>query len=144
MQTTPTALLAPRHGHPQNPRRRATHTVLRPHAAPSDSSPERGMRVLVTGSSGHLGEAMVRTLRARGADVVSLDARPSPWTSVVGSVNDSDLVRQVMAGVEVVFHMAAQHKPQLAFLPGQAFVDTNISGTHTCWRPPPPRTCVRS
>ena len=89
------------------------------------------MRVLVTGSSGHLGEAMVRTLRARGADVVSLDARPSPWTSVVGSVTDSDLVREVMAGVEVVFHMAAQHKPQLAFLPGQAFVDTNISGTNT-------------
>jgi nucleoside-diphosphate-sugar epimerase len=89
------------------------------------------MRVLVTGSSGHLGEAMVRTLRARGADVVSLDTRPSLWTSVVGSVDDPDLVREVMAGVEVVFHMAAQHKPQLAFLPGQAFLDTNISGTNT-------------
>ena len=75
------------------------------------------MRALVTGSSGHLGEAMVRTLRVQGADVVGLDSRPSPWTDVVGSVNDPDLVREAMAGVEVVFHMAALHKPQLAFLP---------------------------
>lgn len=88
-------------------------------------------RTLVTGSSGHLGEALVRTLRARGDDVVSLDTRPSPFTSVVGSVNDPELVRAVMGGVDVVFHTAAVHKPQLAFLPGQAFLDTNISGTHT-------------
>ncbi|MHA7650358.1 NAD-dependent epimerase/dehydratase family protein [Mycobacterium sp. ML4] len=89
-----------------------------------------GRRVLVTGSSGHLGEALVRTLRVRGADVVGLDTRPSPFTNVVGSVNDPDLVPDVMTGVDVVFHAAAVHKPQLAFLPGQAFLDTNISGTH--------------
>lgn len=92
---------------------------------------ESGMRTLVTGSSGHLGEALVRTLRARGADVVGLDMRPSKFTDVVGSVTDADLVREVMAGVEVVFHMAALHKPQLAFLPSSAFVDTNIGGTQT-------------
>lgn len=92
---------------------------------------EGGMRALVTGSSGHLGEAMVRTLRARGAQVVSLDTRSSRWTNVVGSVTDPNLMREVMAGVDVVFHMAALHKPQLAFVPGQAFVDTNISGTNT-------------
>jgi nucleoside-diphosphate-sugar epimerase len=34
-----------------------------------------------------------------------------------------------MAGVDVVLHTATMHKPQLAFLPRQAFVDTNISGT---------------
>jgi nucleoside-diphosphate-sugar epimerase len=131
MHTTPTLLT------PRTAARRIHAGVLptqlftRPGSPPANRSPERGMRVLVTGSSGHLGEAMVRTLRARGADVVSLDARPSPWTSVVGSVTDPDLVREVMTGVEVVFHMAAQHKPQLAFLPAQAFVDTNISGTNT-------------
>lgn len=101
--------------------------VLSPPAA---RFPGRGMRALVTGSSGHLGEAMMRTLRAGGADVVGLDSRPSPWTDVVGSVTDRDLIREVMAGTEVVFHMAALHKPQLAFMPGTAFVDTNIVGTH--------------
>ena len=32
-----------------------------------------GDRVLVTGSAGHLGEALVRVLRAGGRDVVGLD-----------------------------------------------------------------------
>jgi nucleoside-diphosphate-sugar epimerase len=36
-----------------------------------------------------------------------------------------------MAGVDVVMHAATMHKPQLAFLPRQAFVDTNVSGTLT-------------
>ena len=87
------------------------------------------MRVLVTGSSGHLGEALVRTLRGRGTDVTGLDIRPSELTDVVGSVADAKVVRTVMAGVDVVLHTATMHKPQLAFLPRQAFVDTNVSGT---------------
>jgi UDP-glucose 4-epimerase len=87
------------------------------------------MRVLVTGSSGHLGEALVRTLRDRGSDVIGLDIRPSAWTNIVGSVADIDIARAVMAGVDVVLHAATMHKPQLAFLPRQAFVDTNVSGT---------------
>lgn len=49
------------------------------------------MRVLVTGSSGHLGEGLVRTLRTRGADVAGLDLVPSPHTDHVGSVTDSDV-----------------------------------------------------
>ncbi|OBF87929.1 dTDP-glucose 4,6-dehydratase [Mycobacterium sp. 852002-51163_SCH5372311] len=91
----------------------------------------RRIRALVTGSSGHLGEALVRALRAHGAEVAGLDFRPSPYTDVIGSVNDPDLMREVMVGVEWVFHTAALHKPQLAFLPGRVFVETNISGTHT-------------
>jgi nucleoside-diphosphate-sugar epimerase len=110
---------------------RTKQLFLRVGSPPATGTAESGMRTLVTGSSGHLGEALARTLRARGSDVVGLDMRPSKFTDVVGSVNDPDLMREVMAGVEVVFHMAALHKPQLAFLPGKAFVDTNISGTHT-------------
>lgn len=89
------------------------------------------MRTLVTGSSGHLGEAIVRTLRDRDADVVGLDIRPSEWTDVVAPVTDAEAVRAVMAGVDVVLHTATLHKPQLAFVPGQAFIDTNVSGTLT-------------
>ncbi|CAM4442799.1 Cholesterol dehydrogenase [Mycobacterium basiliense] len=108
-------------GHPSS-------VVRRVGGAPTIAA-ESGRRVLVTGSSGHLGEALVRTLRARGADVVSLDSRPSRHTSVVGPVTDPDLMREVMTGVEAVFHAAAQHKPQLAFVPGREFLDTNIIGT---------------
>ncbi|WP_085096224.1 NAD-dependent epimerase/dehydratase family protein [Mycobacterium paraense] len=88
-------------------------------------------RTLVTGSSGHLGEALMRTLRDQGCDATGLDLRPSKWTNVVGSVDDPDLMRRLVAGVDVVFHTATLHKPQLAFVSRRAFLDTNVNGTHT-------------
>ena len=96
-------------------------------------------RVLVTGSSGHLGEALMRALSDRDVDAVGLDVRPSEWTHVVGSVADARLVRAAMAGVDVVLHAATLHKPQVAFLPRQAFVDTNVGGTWRCSKRRPPR-----
>ncbi len=89
------------------------------------------MRVLVTGSSGHLGEALVRTLRAEGEDVIGLDLTASPFTSVVGSVADPALVRRSLEGVDVVLHTATLHKPHVGSHPRQAFVETNITGTLT-------------
>ena len=89
------------------------------------------MTILVTGSAGHLGEGVVRTLRAAGRDVIGLDIAASPFTSMVGSVTDRDLVRRCMAGVRAVIHAATLHKPHVATHGRQAFVDTNISGTLT-------------
>jgi UDP-glucose 4-epimerase len=88
-------------------------------------------RVLVTGSSGHLGEALVRTLRDRGTDVVGVDVRPSEWTDVAGSIADGELTRTILDGVDAVLHTATLHKPQVAFLPAQGFVDVNVTGTLT-------------
>jgi UDP-glucose 4-epimerase len=87
------------------------------------------VRILVTGSSGHLGEALVRVLGGEGADVVGLDLLDSPHTSVVGSIADRDLVRRTMAGVEAVIHAATLHKPHVSSHDRQEFVDTNITGT---------------
>jgi UDP-glucose 4-epimerase len=47
-----------------------------------------GSRVLVTGSSGHLGEALVRVLRDLHHDVVGLDRIASPFTNALDSIND--------------------------------------------------------
>ena len=88
-------------------------------------------RVLVTGSAGHLGEALMRTLTDRGVESIGLDLRPSEWTNVIGSVAAKDQLRQALSGVDVVLHTATLHKPQVAFLSAQAFVDTNITGTLT-------------
>jgi nucleoside-diphosphate-sugar epimerase len=87
------------------------------------------VRVLVTGSSGHLGEALVRVLGSDGHDVVGLDVLESPHTSVVGSVVDRGLVRRHMVGVDAVIHAATLHKPHIATHDPQAFLDTNVSGT---------------
>jgi nucleoside-diphosphate-sugar epimerase len=88
-------------------------------------------RVLVTGSSGHLGEALVRTLRADGNEVVGLDVLDSQHTTMVGSVADAAIVRRCMRGCRVVWHAATLHKPHVVTHTRQQFVDTNVSGTLT-------------
>jgi len=87
------------------------------------------MRVLVTGSAGHLGEALVRTLRELGRDVVGLDVLESPFTTHVGSIVDRAFVRRYLRGVKIVFHPATLHKPHVVTHSAQDFVDTNITGT---------------
>lgn len=87
------------------------------------------MRVLVTGSAGHLGEALVRTLEALGHEVVGLDILASPFTTQIGSISDRSCVKRCMGGVQAVFHAATLHKPHLATHRRQDFVDTNITGT---------------
>ena len=89
------------------------------------------MRVLVTGSSGHLGEALVRSLRQLNHEVVGVDLAESPFTTCVGSITDRVFVRRCMQGVQAVFHTATLHKPHVATHGRQAFVDTNITGTLT-------------
>lgn len=89
------------------------------------------MRILVTGSAGHLGEALVRVLRADGHDVAGLDVLASPFTEVVGSVADRAVVRAALAGVEAVVHAATLHKPHVTSHARQDFVDTNVAGTLT-------------
>jgi UDP-glucose 4-epimerase len=87
------------------------------------------MRLLVTGSAGHVGEALVRTLRDSRHEVVGIDVLDSPHTTSVGSVTDRPFVRRCMAGVRAVFHAAALHKPHVATHSRQDFVDVNVTGT---------------
>jgi len=87
------------------------------------------MRILVTGSAGHLGDALVRVLGADCDDVVGLDVLESERTSIVGSVADRDCVRRAVAGVDAIVHAATLHKPHVGSHPRQEFVDTNVTGT---------------
>ena len=87
------------------------------------------MKILVTGSAGHLGEALVRVLRSRRHDVVGLDIQPSATTTHVGSIVERALVERCVRGVEWVFHPATLHKPHVATHSRQDFVDVNVTGT---------------
>jgi len=87
------------------------------------------MKFLVTGSAGHLGEALVRSMRALGHEVVGLDRLASACTDVQGSITDAALVARCMQGVDAVLHTATLHKPHVATHRLQDFVDTNVSGT---------------
>jgi nucleoside-diphosphate-sugar epimerase len=87
------------------------------------------MRLLVTGSAGHLGEALVRVLGAEGHDVVGLDVLASPHTALVGSVADRELVREAVTGADAVLHAATLHKPHVGSHGRGEFVETNVTGT---------------
>ena len=89
------------------------------------------MNYLVTGSAGHLGEALVRTLRTAGHQAIGLDVLTSEFTDVVGSITDRFIVAQCMRGIHAVLHTATLHKPHVATHSRQSFVDTNITGTLT-------------
>jgi len=87
------------------------------------------VKILVTGSAGHLGEALMRTLRDQGRSTVSIDLLTSPFTDVVGDIANRKLVDECMRGVTHVLHTATLHKPHVATHSRQVFVDTNVTGT---------------
>lgn len=87
------------------------------------------MKVLVTGSAGHLGEALIRALHDLKYEVVGLDILASPFTTHRGSITDRAHVKRCMEGVKAVLHTATLHKPHVATHSLQQFVDTNITGT---------------
>jgi hypothetical protein len=96
---------------------------------PGGNQNRASMKFLVTGSSGHRGEALVRTLRDLDHEVVGLDVVEGPFTTRAGSIADRACVRQYMRGVHAVLHAATLHKPHVATHSRQDFVDTNIVGT---------------
>ncbi len=87
------------------------------------------MRILVTGSAGHLGEALMRTLRESEHDCVGIDLLASAYTGMQGSIVDRDFVRNAMRGVDAVLHAATLHKPHVATHRRQDFIDVNLTGT---------------
>lgn len=85
--------------------------------------------IVVTGSAGHLGEALVRTLRAAGRPALGIDITASPFTDAVGSITEPGFVVDCMSGATSVIHPATLHKPHVGTHSYQDFVDTNVSGT---------------
>jgi len=87
------------------------------------------MTILVTGSAGHLGEALMRTLRIAGQPAIGLDIKASPFTDAVGSIGDRDFVQRLLPGVRSVLHAATLHKPHVATHAYQDFLGVNVQGT---------------
>jgi len=87
------------------------------------------MTILVTGSAGHLGEGLMRVLRDAGRPALGLDIKPSPYTDILGSITDRDLLKRVFEDVRSVIHTATLHKPHVATHAAQDFIDTNVTGT---------------
>lgn len=83
------------------------------------------MRVLVTGSHGLIGSALVSALRARGDDVTAL-TRPHGWDPAAGTID-----RGVIAGHEAVVHLAGESLGEKRWTPEQKarIVESRRAGT---------------
>jgi uronate dehydrogenase len=85
--------------------------------------------VLVTGSAGRIGQAVVAELTARGRPVRGFDLVPTPGLDdfAVGSISDADAVRRAAEGVSAVVHLAATPDDD-DFL--SRLVPNNLIGVH--------------
>ncbi|KAF4776771.1 NAD-dependent epimerase dehydratase [Colletotrichum scovillei] len=88
--------------------------------------------VLVTGSAGHLGAALMLSLPSLGHVPHGIDILPSPTTTTLGSITDRALIASLLAdnpSITHIVHAATLHKPHVDSHPKSAFIDTNITGT---------------
>ncbi len=93
------------------------------------------MTTLVTGATGFLGSHVARLLVERG-DAVRLFVRPSsaaklvaglPAERVEGDIRDAASVQRALAGVETVYHVAADYRLWARY-PREIY-ESNVAGT---------------
>ena len=101
-----------------------------------------GRRVLVTGAEGFIGSHLVEGLLAEGAEVRALvhynpfgrwgwlQDRGSDVEIIAGDVRDGERVASAVAGVEVVFHLAALIGIPYSYDAPESYVQTNVLGTY--------------
>ncbi|KAK3311101.1 NAD dependent epimerase/dehydratase family protein [Chaetomium strumarium] len=87
--------------------------------------------VLVTGSAGHLGKALMLALPDLGYTPIGIDINASPTTTFVGSITDTAFLSQIFSthSISHVIHAATLHKPHVGSHSKNDFIQTNIAGT---------------
>jgi len=88
------------------------------------------MKVLVTGGSGFIGSRLVSELLANGHWVRILDKVQStryPELCRIGDVRDPAAVNAAVKGIDIVYHLAAEHRDDVR--PISLYYEVNVEGT---------------
>lgn len=90
------------------------------------------MKILVTGSAGFIARFLVPALAAQGHSVVGIDKRKGPefgafFHFVHANILDREAVARAMQGIDLVIHLAAEHKD--FGVPEDLFYKVNVEGT---------------
>ena len=86
--------------------------------------------ILVTGSSGYLGRAIVETLRAHEIPTIGIDLVNATTTDFIGCVSDKEFLSKTMqSGCKSIVHTAALHAPHRDFYSEKEYERINIFGT---------------
>jgi nucleoside-diphosphate-sugar epimerase len=90
------------------------------------------MKILVTGSTGHIGRWVVDRLVEEGHELCTMDIPAQPARDhvehVAGDVRDMPLVRRSIQGMDAVVHLAAI--PYDVDRQDELILDTNVHGTY--------------
>ena len=96
------------------------------------------MRILVTGGAGFIGANLVRACNARNHDVVVLDDLSTGHLAnlegtgaqfIEGTITNPETVREAVAGVDSVVHLAARGSVPRSLVDPVATHDVNATGT---------------
>lgn len=86
------------------------------------------MNILVTGASGRVGRSVALKLM-RSHSVHGVDTTPSSSAEFVGDIRDEALLRQALAGRDVLVHTAALHAPHVGLRSDADFKSINVAAT---------------
>jgi nucleoside-diphosphate-sugar epimerase len=95
------------------------------------------MRILVTGSSGFIARFLIPGLAAKGHEIVGIDSRAGPefgdyFRLIRANILDDRAVDQAMPRVDLVVHLAAEHKD--FGVPERLYHQVNVDGTDNLLR----------
>ncbi len=87
------------------------------------------MKIAITGGAGFIGTQLADILIKDGHDVALIDIVPSskyPDHSVIVDVTDKHALVAAMAGVDVIYHLAAEHRDDVS--PVSKYYNVNVGG----------------